>query len=149
MRVSAPWIRKVILDDADDGNYVIANMNSVVLGGTHQHDDWDRVKIIWFVFIALINAIHKFAIFHLNYKIDCFQFYIGVRPGMARVGQGIFQNIGEQQGWQKTKQGLTWITIISNFAKKWNDLKYTTLRHAIKTKAPLRVQICLFRGGNF
>ena len=104
MRVSAPWIRKVILDDADDGNYVIANMNSVVLGGTHQHDDWDRVKIIWFVFIALINAIHKFAIFHLNYKIDCFQFYIGVRPGMPRVGQGIFCNIAKQQGWQKTNQ---------------------------------------------
>ena len=25
MRVSAPWIRTVILDDLDDGNYVIAN----------------------------------------------------------------------------------------------------------------------------
>jgi len=42
MRVSAPWLRKVVLDDKDDGNYVIPNLNSVVVGGTHQDGDWDR-----------------------------------------------------------------------------------------------------------
>jgi len=41
MRVHAPWIRTVVLDDLDDGNYVIANQESVVVGGTHQLDDWD------------------------------------------------------------------------------------------------------------
>jgi len=41
MRVSAPWIRTVTLDDLDDGNYVIANQESVVVGGTHQDGDWD------------------------------------------------------------------------------------------------------------
>ena len=45
MRVSAPWLRKVVLDDKDDGNYVIPNLNSVVVGGTHQDGDWDRVSL--------------------------------------------------------------------------------------------------------
>jgi len=40
-RVSAPWLRKVVLDDRDDGNYVIPNQDSVVVGGTHQDGDWD------------------------------------------------------------------------------------------------------------
>ena len=43
MRVAAPWLRKVGLDDRDDGNYVIPNLDSVVVGGTHQDGDWDRV----------------------------------------------------------------------------------------------------------
>eukprot|EP00088_Acartia_fossae_P054887 TRINITY_DN6342_c0_g1_i6.p1 TRINITY_DN6342_c0_g1~~TRINITY_DN6342_c0_g1_i6.p1 ORF type:complete len:337 (-),score=69.09 TRINITY_DN6342_c0_g1_i6:75-1085(-) len=42
MRVKAPWIKTVTLDDLDDGNYVIANQESVVVGGTHQDGDWDR-----------------------------------------------------------------------------------------------------------
>ena len=44
MRVQAPWVRSVVLDDQDDGNYVIPNQECVVLGGTHQIDDWDQVK---------------------------------------------------------------------------------------------------------
>ncbi|XP_059088634.1 D-aspartate oxidase-like [Tigriopus californicus] len=41
MRVRAPWIYRVILDDRDDGNYIITNQDSVVLGGTHQYGDWN------------------------------------------------------------------------------------------------------------
>ena len=60
MRVAAPWLRKTVLDDRDDGNYVIPNLvnhnknrakfsqvsfqDSVVVGGTHQDGDWDRVN---------------------------------------------------------------------------------------------------------
>ena len=44
MRVWAPWLRICLLDDEDDGNYVLPNMDSVVLGGTHQQGDWDTVK---------------------------------------------------------------------------------------------------------
>ena len=44
MRVHAPWVRSVVLDDQDDGNYVIPNQGCVVLGGTHQIDDWDQVS---------------------------------------------------------------------------------------------------------
>jgi len=82
MRVSAPWIRKVILDDADDGNYVIANMNSVVLGGTHQHDDWDRTprdedcKFIYDGGCALDPSIEH------SVKIND---WVGLRPGRDSV----------------------------------------------------------------
>ena len=45
MRVWAPWLRICLLDDEDDGNYVLPNIDTVVLGGTHQHNDWDTVRI--------------------------------------------------------------------------------------------------------
>uniref|UniRef100_A0A182R549 FAD dependent oxidoreductase domain-containing protein n=1 Tax=Anopheles funestus TaxID=62324 RepID=A0A182R549_ANOFN len=41
-RVSAPWIYEVILDDSDDGNYIIPNCETVILGGTHQMNDFNR-----------------------------------------------------------------------------------------------------------
>ncbi|XP_067015431.2 D-aspartate oxidase [Anabrus simplex] len=41
MRVKAPWVKHVILDDSDAGNYIIPNQDSVVLGGTHQLGDWN------------------------------------------------------------------------------------------------------------
>ena len=44
MRVRAPWLRICLLDDEDDGNYVLPNIDDVVLGGTHQQDDWDTVS---------------------------------------------------------------------------------------------------------
>ena len=43
MRVEAGWLRRMVLDDRDDGNYVIPNMDTVVVGGTHQCGDWDMV----------------------------------------------------------------------------------------------------------
>ena len=46
MRVRAPWLRICLLDDEDDGNYVLPNIDNVVLGGTHQHNDWDTVRIL-------------------------------------------------------------------------------------------------------
>ena len=33
----------MVLDDRDDGNYVIPNIDTVVVGGTHQYADWDTV----------------------------------------------------------------------------------------------------------
>ncbi|XP_041764912.1 D-amino-acid oxidase [Anopheles merus] len=41
-RVSAPWIYEIILDDSDDGNYIIPNCETVILGGTHQMNDFNR-----------------------------------------------------------------------------------------------------------
>jgi len=55
MRVSAPWLRKVVLDDRDDGNYVIPNLKSVVVGGTHQDGDWDRVSLGLNLYILLLK----------------------------------------------------------------------------------------------
>ncbi|XP_055539831.1 D-aspartate oxidase isoform X1 [Wyeomyia smithii] len=41
-RVCAPWVFEIILDDSDDGNYVIPNSETVILGGTHQMNDFNR-----------------------------------------------------------------------------------------------------------
>ncbi|RLU23274.1 hypothetical protein DMN91_003477 [Ooceraea biroi] len=42
-KVKAPWTMQCFLvDDDDDCNYIIPNMHSVVLGGTHQEGDFDR-----------------------------------------------------------------------------------------------------------
>ncbi|XP_053694070.1 D-aspartate oxidase-like [Sabethes cyaneus] len=41
-RVCAPWVFEIILDDSDDGNYVIPNTETVILGGTHQMNDFNR-----------------------------------------------------------------------------------------------------------
>lgn len=38
-KVKAPWLYYVYIDDADDGNYIIPNAESVTLGGTHQVND--------------------------------------------------------------------------------------------------------------
>ena len=46
MRVRAPWVKRMVLDDRDDGNYVIPNTDTVVVGGTHQLDDWDTVNLV-------------------------------------------------------------------------------------------------------
>ncbi|XP_058446493.1 D-aspartate oxidase-like [Malaya genurostris] len=41
-RVFAPWIFEITLDDSDDGNYIIPNSETVILGGTHQMNDFNR-----------------------------------------------------------------------------------------------------------
>lgn len=41
-RVCAPWVFEIVLDDSDDGNYVIPNTETVILGGTHQMNDFNR-----------------------------------------------------------------------------------------------------------
>jgi D-amino-acid oxidase len=40
-RVLAPWMYSVMIDESDDGNYIIPNAESVVLGGTHQVNDFN------------------------------------------------------------------------------------------------------------
>jgi len=42
IRVKAPGMFWAVLDDDDDGNYIIPNQDSTVLGGTHQEGDWNR-----------------------------------------------------------------------------------------------------------
>ncbi|XP_011872484.1 PREDICTED: D-aspartate oxidase [Vollenhovia emeryi] len=41
-RVKAPWAMHCILVDDDACNYIIPNIHSVVIGGTHQEGDFDR-----------------------------------------------------------------------------------------------------------
>ncbi|ALC38494.1 CG11236 [Drosophila busckii] len=40
-RVKANWVYAALLDESDDGNYIIPNTESVVLGGTHQERDYN------------------------------------------------------------------------------------------------------------
>ncbi|GAB0097680.1 D-amino-acid oxidase [Sergentomyia squamirostris] len=40
-RVETPWLFNTYLDDADDGNYIIVNSETTVLGGTHQEHDYN------------------------------------------------------------------------------------------------------------
>ncbi|KAJ8673540.1 hypothetical protein QAD02_004802 [Eretmocerus hayati] len=39
MRVEAPWLLETFLSDDQDGNYIIPNIDCVILGGTHQEND--------------------------------------------------------------------------------------------------------------
>ena len=64
-RVSAPWLRTIVLDDTDDGNYVIPNIESVVVGGTHQTGHWDTV----------ISYCIKCLIHNANLPLCCKQVY--------------------------------------------------------------------------
>lgn len=40
-RVKASWINEVTLHEDDDGNYIIPNTDCVILGGTHQIEDYN------------------------------------------------------------------------------------------------------------
>lgn len=40
-RVKAQWMYHVMLDNSDDGTYVIPNISTVILGGTHQLSDYN------------------------------------------------------------------------------------------------------------
>lgn len=40
-RVKAPWMYSVVIDNSDDGNYIIPNDDTAILGGTHQVDDYN------------------------------------------------------------------------------------------------------------
>ncbi|KAH8409923.1 hypothetical protein KR009_001260 [Drosophila setifemur] len=42
-RVKANWMFSAVLDESDDGHYIIPNTESVVLGGTHQEGDYNTL----------------------------------------------------------------------------------------------------------
>ncbi|KAH8412050.1 hypothetical protein KR222_007947 [Zaprionus bogoriensis] len=81
-RVKANWIFTALLDESDDGNYIIPNTESVVLGGTHQEKDYNtRVSETDKRFIidgcrrmlpGLINTQHLFD-------------WVGLRPGRVQL----------------------------------------------------------------
>ena len=83
MRVKAPWIKDVILDDREDGNYIISNQDSVVFGGTHDFDNWDLApsaqdrKFIW----AGCKALAPHAVAKASHIKD----WVGLRPGRNAV----------------------------------------------------------------
>jgi len=110
MRISAPWIRSVVLDDREDGNYVIPNQDCVVLGGTHQVDDWDqtpRQEDKDFIFSG--SCALEPSLVGGNHSKD----WVGLRPGRASVrlerevvgGLNIVHNYGHGGSGITTFQG--------------------------------------------
>lgn len=81
-RVKANWVYQVFLDESDDGNYIIPNMDTVVLGGTHQENDYNlnvcpKDK-------AFINEGCKTYIPGLKHAEHQFD-WVGLRPGRRQV----------------------------------------------------------------
>ncbi len=45
MRVKAPWVKQCVFGHVEDpyyNYYIVPNMNTVVLGGTGQYNDWNK-----------------------------------------------------------------------------------------------------------
>lgn len=81
-RVKANWVYHVILDESDDGNYIIPNVNSVVLGGTHQVNDYN-LNICPRDKAFIINGCQNYipGLRHAEFLKD----WVGLRPGRNQV----------------------------------------------------------------
>jgi D-amino-acid oxidase len=105
-RVKAPWMYETILDDSDDGNYIIAkyildlllfrisyqfkfffflssnSQNNVVLGGTHQIDDFNKTVSgadREFILVGCRNMVPSLE----NVEVE--KEWVGLRPGRSSV----------------------------------------------------------------
>ena len=77
-RVKAPWINEVVLQMKGDANYVIPNTDCVILGGTHQVDDFNlNVSLSDSAFIS--NGCKK--IFPSLKNAETINEMVGLRPG--------------------------------------------------------------------
>lgn len=81
-RVKAPWIYEVLMHEDDDGNYIIPNTNDVILGGTHQVNDFNlKVSQADTAFIA--NGCQKLYPSLKNAAV--IGDMVGLRPGRQSV----------------------------------------------------------------
>uniref|UniRef100_A0A1A9UUS3 FAD dependent oxidoreductase domain-containing protein n=1 Tax=Glossina austeni TaxID=7395 RepID=A0A1A9UUS3_GLOAU len=81
-RVKAPWMYYVLLDDSDDGNYIIPNALTVVLGGTHQENNFNTsvcTKDKKFIIEGCKQIIP--ALSQAQHLYD----WVGLRPGRVSV----------------------------------------------------------------
>ncbi|XP_055636674.1 D-aspartate oxidase-like [Toxorhynchites rutilus septentrionalis] len=81
-RVCAPWVFEIILDDSDDGNYVIPNTETVILGGTHQMNDFNRnvnAKDSKFIFDGCERMLPSLK------NAPKVKEWVGLRPGRSTV----------------------------------------------------------------
>ncbi|XP_055914764.1 D-aspartate oxidase isoform X2 [Eupeodes corollae] len=81
-RVKADWIYYAILDESFNGNYIIPNLDSVVLGGTHQENNYN-LNICPNDKSFIINGcqIHLPGLKHAQHLKD----WVGLRPGRKQV----------------------------------------------------------------
>uniref|UniRef100_A0A1A9X595 FAD dependent oxidoreductase domain-containing protein n=1 Tax=Glossina brevipalpis TaxID=37001 RepID=A0A1A9X595_9MUSC len=81
-RIKAPWLYSVLLDESDDGNYIIPNSTTVVLGGTHQENNFNT---------SVCSKDKKFILDGCKHIIpalnDAQHLYdwVGLRPGRTSV----------------------------------------------------------------
>ncbi|KZS08008.1 D-aspartate oxidase [Daphnia magna] len=81
-RIKAPWQKSILIDDSDVGNYIIPNQDSVVLGGTHDKDQWDTIprkedaKFILEGCTSLFPSLEKAEILYE---------WVGLRPGRSQL----------------------------------------------------------------
>lgn len=81
-RVSAPWQFHAILDDSDDGNYIIPNRESCIVGGTLQVDDYNTQacpKDRDFIFVGCAKMVKGFK------NAPVIREWVGLRPGRTTV----------------------------------------------------------------
>ena len=81
-RVAAPWIYEIVLDDSDDGNYIIPNCETVILGGTHQMNDFNRnvnEKDSKFIFDGCQKIMPSLK------RAENAREWVGLRPGRSMV----------------------------------------------------------------
>ncbi|XP_020810488.1 D-aspartate oxidase [Drosophila serrata] len=81
-RVKANWIFSAVLDESDDGNYIIPNTESVVLGGTHQEGDYNR-QVCERDRQFIVNGCRRFipGLEHTETLFD----WVGFRPGRGEL----------------------------------------------------------------
>ncbi|KAG7198139.1 hypothetical protein KM043_005558 [Ampulex compressa] len=82
MRVKAPWAMHGYLVEDDDGNYIIPNIDSLVLGGTHQEGDFDctvRKKDSKFIHDGCCRLLPALK------GARTMKEWVGLRPGRSQV----------------------------------------------------------------
>ncbi|KAH8329033.1 hypothetical protein KR074_001984 [Drosophila pseudoananassae] len=81
-RVKANWIFSAVLDESDDGNYIIPNTESVVLGGTHQEGDYN-VQVCPRDKKTIVDGCRRYipGLVHTESLFD----WVGLRPGRGQL----------------------------------------------------------------
>lgn len=81
-RVTASWVMHGYLVDDDDSNYIIPNVDSVVLGGTHQESDYDctpREEDSKFIYEGCCRILPGLK------GVAAMKEWVGLRPGRSTV----------------------------------------------------------------
>ncbi|XP_063696881.1 D-aspartate oxidase [Culicoides brevitarsis] len=81
-RVSAPWQFHAFLDDSDDGNYVIPNTETCIIGGTHQENDFNTQpcpKDREFIMVGCTRIVKGLK------NAPVIREWVGLRPGRTSV----------------------------------------------------------------
>jgi D-amino-acid oxidase len=81
-RVNARWMYFVIIDDSDDGNYIIPNAETVKLGGTHQVSDFNT-KVSTSDKDFIMNGCNRLVPSLVN--AEWLRDVVGLRPGRHSV----------------------------------------------------------------